>query len=384
MSIKSLKDKKISVLVFGRYHSFDLVNGLSGYFKSIQLITSFPNFKIKQWGTINATSVTLPIFEYINRSISILKLNFLITETYIKRHFNYLANYYLKDSDVIIGWSSCSLPSIISNPSAVFILERGSAHYSSQMKLLKDEHDKYNLNFEPDYNSWKQELLEYELCDYISVPSNFVKETFISNGISESKIFLNPYGCNLTEFFPEKKKDNKFRVIFCGLGSIQKGFHVLLQALEILSKDGLEIELIHAGGIDSNMNSFFGKCSNVNYQPVGNIAQSKLRYYYSQSSIFVLPSIQDGFGMVITQAMACGLPIIVSENTGGPDILEIENGCGFTVKPGDIIDLKNKINWFYNNKEESGKMGKLSLKAVEQNFTWDDYAKRYSLFLSRL
>ena len=381
---KSLVNMKISILVFGRYHSFDLANGLNKGVNKVKLITSFPNFKVKQWGVLNSRVITLPIFEYLNRSLVFFKLNHLIPETYIKKCFNFVANYYLKGSDVVIGWSSCSLPSIIKNPNSIFILERGSAHYSSQMNLLIEEYSKYNLEFKPDYNSWKQELLEYELCDYISVPSNFVKETFISNGVTESKIFLNTYGCNLAEFFPKEKKDDKFRVIFCGLGSIQKGFHVLLQAIELLAEDGLDIELLHVGGVEDNIDFFLETCTNINYNPVGVVAQSKLREYYSQSSVFVLPSIQDGFGMVITQAMACGLPIIVSENTGGPDILNLESGCGFSVIPGDVVDLKNKLFWCYNNQDECRKMGKLSLNLIKQNFSWDEYAKKYSDFLTRL
>lgn len=375
---------KISILVFGRYHSFDLANGLNKGVNKVKLITSFPNFKVKQWGVLNSRVITLPIFEYLNRSLVFFKLNHLIPETFIKKCFNFVANYHLKGSDVVIGWSSCSLPSIIKNPNSIFILERGSAHYSSQMKLLIEEYSKYNLEFKPDYNSWKQELLEYELCDYISVPSNFVKETFISNGISESKIFLNPYGCNLADFFPEEKKDDKFRVIFCGVGSIQKGFHVLLQAIELLAVDGFDIELLHVGGVENNIDFFIETCPNINYKPTGVVAQSKLREYYSQSSVFVLPSIQDGFGMVITQAMACGLPIIVSENTGGPDILNIESGCGFSVIPGDVVDLKNKLFWCYNNQVKCKEMGKLSLNIIKQNFSWDEYAKKYSDFLSTL
>ena len=79
--------------------------------------------------------------------------------------------------------------------------------------------------------------------------------------------------------------------------------------------------------------------------------------------------------MVIVQAMACGLPTICSENTGGPDIAR-ENIDGFTVPIRSVEALKEKIEWCYCNRQASREMGHSAQQRVQSGFSWDDYGER--------
>ena len=81
--------------------------------------------------------------------------------------------------------------------------------------------------------------------------------------------------------------------------------------------------------------------------------------------------------MVQAQAMACGLPIIATENTGAGEFVESEKN-GFIVPSRDIEDLKAKISYFYKNREESKRMGKAAKTTIENGFSWSDYGARYS------
>jgi glycosyltransferase involved in cell wall biosynthesis len=89
----------------------------------------------------------------------------------------------------------------------------------------------------------------------------------------------------------------------------------------------------------------------------------------------VLNSVEDGFGMVIPQAMACGLPAICTEHTGGPDIVR-DGTDGFIIPVQDTERLKEKLLWCYENQEACGAMGSAARERVEESFKWKDYGDR--------
>ena len=122
------------------------------------------------------------------------------------------------------------------------------------MKMVKDEANRQGFTFfrpnkrlvaaMPNYNHWQRELLEYELTDYISVPSQFAVDSFLECGIPESKLIKVPYGVDLKEFYPVKKEDDIFRIIHCGEISFRKGVHYLLQAFSELALQNSELWLV--------------------------------------------------------------------------------------------------------------------------------------------
>ena len=69
----------------------------------------------------------------------------------------------------------------------------------------------------------ERELMEYQEADYISIPSHYVKETFVRQGIPAAKLIQTPYGVDLSNFHPVPKQDKIFRIIHCGALNIRKG-----------------------------------------------------------------------------------------------------------------------------------------------------------------
>jgi glycosyltransferase involved in cell wall biosynthesis len=111
------------------------------------------------------------------------------------------------------------------------------------------------------------------------------------------------------------------------------------------------------------------------YKAIGPVPQKELYKYYSNSSVFVLPSIEDGFGMVINQAMSCGLPVILTENTGGYDI--VRDGIdGFIIPIRDVEKLKEKILYLYENPEICKQMGQNAKERAKSGFSWEDYGNK--------
>jgi glycosyltransferase involved in cell wall biosynthesis len=92
--------------------------------------------------------------------------------------------------------------------------------------------------------------------------------------------------------------------------------------------------------------------------------QTELKNIMSRSHVLVLPSIQDGFGMVMAQAMACGCPVIASQNTGGEDLFS-DSVEGFTVPIRDVDSLEERLQKLADNPEERSAMGQRALKRVQ-------------------
>ena len=254
------------------------------------------------------------------------------------------------------------------------ILENGSAHTLYATKILKEEYEKFGVNpgfFQLSHPKLiEQDVLAYRDMDYVSVPSLFVKRTFIEYGIPESKIIHIPYGVDLSEFKQISKDDNVFRVVFVGGMTLQKGVHYILKAFKELNLPNSELLLI--GTITEEIKPFFKKYEG-SFKYIGHVPQRELHKYYSQGSVFLIASIQDGFGMVISQAMACGLPVICTTNTGGEDM---DGKDGFIIPIRDTEAIKEKLLLLYKNPDLPKQMGKSAKQRVSSGFTWDDYGNR--------
>lgn len=106
------------------------------------------------------------------------------------------------------------------------------------------------------------------------------------------------------------------------------------------------------------------------------ISFNDLKKLYVASDIFILPSIEEGFGLVLTEAMASGKPVI-GTNVGGIS-MQIENNCnGFLIEPANEKQLAEKIKYLIDNPEERVRMGENSRKIAENKFNWEKIAENY-------
>lgn len=371
---------KATISVFGRFHAFYLANELQKHGYLHRLVTSYPKFETVKYGIPRNKIISWLPLEVANRLWNKTPLVF-------KRYYN--AQYILaeaydyiaakcipSDTDIFIGWSSKSLHSIRRAKALGIktVLERGSSHMLYQQQILKEEHEKYGLTVQLAHPKIvEKELQEYEEADYISIPSFFVKRTFLERGIPEKKLIHVPYGVDLTNFRPVPKEDKIFRIIHCGGISMQKGAHYLLQAFYELNLPDAELWLI--GSMSNEIKPFLEKYDNGRVFHKGPYPQNILYRYYSQGSVFCLASIQEGLAMVQPQAMACGLPVICTTNTGGEDIIR-DGVDGVIIPIRDVEALKEKILYMFENQYRCKEMGQSARNRVQSGFSWDDYGER--------
>lgn len=230
------------------------------------------------------------------------------------------------------------------------IVERGSAHVVARQNILAQEYELLGIprQFAPvPPRLMDRELKEYEVADLIAVPSQFAAQTFVENGISADKVFRIPYGVDVNRFIPRTDySDSVFRVLCVGNLGPEKGIGHLVTAIEQL--DPTRTELVLAGSIDDYTRQLLSKTT-VRCRTLGVVPQSQLPDVYRMASAFSLLSVQEGLSMAALEAMAAGLPVVVSERTGVTDL--ITNGVnGFVVPVRDsqtaaamLLDLQESL-----------------------------------------
>ena len=371
---------KITISVLGRFHLFHLAKQLQDHNFLARLITSYPKFEAVKYG-INPENITsLLSHEIHNRgwrqisrlTASLFNPQYMIFELYDRHASRHL----MASSDIFVGLSGCCLYSLrrARRMGAKTVLERGSSHMLYQRKILTEEYRKFGLEKEVVHPKVvERELTEYQEADYISVPSHYVKETFIRQGIPAAKLIQTPYGVDLSNFHPVPKQDKIFRIIHCGGLSIRKGIPYLLQAFSELRLKDAELWLI--GSITDEIKPFLRQFSSPAIVHKGPFPEKDLYRYYSQGSVFCLASIEEGLAMVQAQAMACGLPVICTTNTGGADLVR-EGRDGFILPIRDVDAIKEKILYFYENPDAGHVMGESALRRVQAGFSWSDYGHK--------
>jgi glycosyltransferase involved in cell wall biosynthesis len=215
-----------------------------------------------------------------------------------------------------------------------------------------------------------------------------LKEKLVKKGIPEEKLEVIPNGVNVEDFNVSeegiervKKKYglNGIVVMFAGTVTPRKGVFELIRATEILNrKDTL---FLIVGNLDldreySQKVMEYARSKGINAKFTGFVPYEDLKALYSACDIFVLPSLEEGHGIVLTEAMASGKPLIGSNVGGIP--MQIRDGWnGFLVEPGDEKLLAEKIEYLIENEEERVRMGKNSRKLAKGEFDWEKIAEKY-------
>lgn len=227
---------------------------------------------------------------------------------------------------------------------------------------------------------WKLERKEQEisLADHIFVASSVTQRSLVEAGVSTEKISVIPYGAPIEYFRPQAKPDAQFRALYVGRMSPRKGVQYLLEAWQSLKLPNAELLFV---GSNLMPEAWLQSYQHL-YKHIASIPHVSLNQYYSLASVLVFPSLVEGFGLVLTEAMACGIPVITTPNTAGPDI--ITDGIeGFIVPIRDVEALEEKLEWCYRHPTELAEMGRAARKRAEQ-LTWQLYRQRLVAKVSSL
>lgn len=217
-------------------------------------------------------------------------------------------------------------------------------------------------------SAWQCErrLAEIEMADQIWCPSNLVKDSLLQQGVDASKLFVVHPGIDLERFQQNgRAPSSRFKLVFVGGVCVQKGVIILLDALRRIRYT--DVEVVLNGAVEPAVLDWL-----TTVQP--ELRQKRIEVvidpgdpvrHLSDASAFVLPSMHDAFGIVVLEAMAAGLPVITSNQTGAKDLVE-EGANGFVVPAGDADALADKIETLYEDGELRRRMGQRSSETARR------------------
>ena len=211
---------------------------------------------------------------------------------------------------------------------------------------------------------------EVETADCVFVLSSYQRSTFVEAGVDPGKLRLTPLGVDLRTFTPGPRTDDGvFRVAFAGQITQRKGISYLLDAFQRAALPRSELVLI---------GNFHRDAAPILRRPgvrhVPHLPRWELPEQYRRADVFVLPSLVEGFGLTALEAMACGVPVIVSGHTFGRDV--VNDGVeGFVVPIRDADAIADRLTTLAEDRSLRDRMAAAARRRAE-DFPWDIYRER--------
>ena len=261
-----------------------------------------------------------------------------------------------------------------------YVCDRGSTHIVMQDRLLREEHERQGFPFAGiDPRTLEKEQAEYAEADVVTVPSGFVRDTFVQMGVPAAKLHRIPYGVDLAAFRPCAPRDPGFRVLFVGALSLRKGLPYLLQGFGRAALAGARLVLVGAPVPETE--TLLAHFPVANVERLGALPRPRVAEEMSRASVLVLPSIEEGLALVQAQAMACGCPVIATPNTGAADLFE-DGREGFIVPLRDVDAIADRLSRLHGDAALRAAMGEAALARVRKIGGWDAYGRAsIALFL---
>ena len=377
----------IAIITHGRFHIFDLARELIGLGHNVTLFTNYPCFAIKRFGIQADHCRTFFLHLLMVKMLQMLHIN-LIFEKFIHWSFGFWAakavSFYQpkKKWDVIMSMSGVALEAFenFSNTDTICVLCRGSTHISDQYNILYKLKEQTGCYIElPSKWMILREIKEYKVANVVHIPSRFALAGFVREKFDEKKCGVINFGVDVSSFniseikknerYDRIKKSPKIRVLNTGNFSMQKGALDYKALVEILPDDQFEIR--HVGAISNDAVSVFSEVKNK-ICFFGKVSQFDLNEHYLWADIFIILSIQDGFSVVVTQAMAMGLPVIATTNVGSSDLIT-DKYNGYIVPICDHVCVNSILIGLYTDRNKFLNIAENSFNGLKIR-TWKDVA----------
>jgi glycosyltransferase involved in cell wall biosynthesis len=272
--------------------------------------------------------------------------------------------------DILIGYENCNLESFKTAKKAgkITVLDMAAVHHQCQNPILTAA-GTYTPQYNIEYICQRKDEA-YEYTDFVFALSKFAEKTMIEGGIPANRIYLTYLGINQSVFTPKPYKQIEEEVLnlyFVGTMSHRKGLPFLISLLKNLMNRGRNVQLTLIGPIDD----FDAKALNEpNCRYVPFLNHTDLVAMHHALDLFIFPSNIDSWAQVVIEAMACGSPILVSENTGAKDA--VEQGGGLVLPVGDLEAWTEAVEKVYFNRFLLKKWGNKAAIVAKQ-YSWEAY-----------
>lgn len=362
---------KIAIVVHGRFHGFDLARALLDRGHDVVVFTNYPRWATARFGLARDRVRSLARHGALSRAAS--RATRVWAGAYRERWLHELFGRWAATElaretwDVVHCWSGVSeellRATLPGRP--LRLLMRGSAHIQVQDRLLAEEETRTGCPADRP-SAWMvaREMREYALADRIAVLSGFARQSFVDQGVAAEKVSVLPLGVDTRAFRPPEDVIERRRArilepgpltaLYVGALSFQKGLRDLLQTAAITQASGRSIRFALVGPRTESARATLAEAG-PNVQILRKRPQHQLPDVYQAADLFVFPTIHDGFGLVLTQAKAAGLPMLATTNCAAPDLVS-EGLDGWILPIRDPRAFADRLQWCDDHREALASM----------------------------
>lgn len=343
----------------------------------------FEQNKIKQYcemlGLLKLATINIKIFKKYFEII-----NYYTADKFAKN----VAKYVMKnDIDVVVTYDDTSpiLFEILEKkaPNVIRVTDMSAANLL-YMRRIYDEDLKLAPKFSNRLKSerdvvWNPFIIdrtnrEIKSTQHFLVPSNFVKKSLNFSGVEDHVMHLCPYGVDLSLFGQKQyisKKDNDcIEFIYVGGVKELKGIYYLLETFKRIPTNIAHLTVV--GNYDKNDIDIKDYLDFVTF--TGPVLHENIPDLLKKADVFVFPSLGEGLSLSVLEAAACGLPLIISENSGANDGIT-DGKEGFIIPIQSVEKIYEKVTWFINNRDKIQCMG-MDARQFALKYSWDNYYAR--------
>ena len=370
----------VTISVWNKFHSFPLIDGLTrNQFKVYANGVSGdrPNALVYNRAELSR------IAYFLHRKIKCG--NFALAGS-LKFYEQFVCSH-LGDAHFFWGWSGHHLKAFqrAKKLEKKIILERGSSHPMWRFEQMKSEHQRSDTG-KYDYSKklLEKELAEIELADYVSIPSQFVKDTFLQYGVSQKKLLVNPYGADVSYW--RKASESRSCIsarpltfVWAGAVMQRKGVYYLLEAWKKAKLN--HAKLLFVGGVSHDAKQYLDDLPE-GVEICGYKTHAELLEIYKNADVGILPSLEEGMARSLLEAMSAALPLIITYETGMTQFINHQEH-GWIVESKSIDDIVLALKEADANREGLADMGNKAYEVIK-GYTWDAYGDRASKLFAEI
>jgi glycosyltransferase involved in cell wall biosynthesis len=403
---------RIVQTVFGVFHHFELARELHRRGHLQRIYSTWPRSRLRREGLPESLVDTFPWLQLAEHAAARLRLprladhagyaNALAFDRHTLRALQRLPQ--LPQALIAISGSSLRTGQWLQAQGGVFVCDRGSSHQRFQQDILSQEFARWGVSSSlqahiSDPRDTAREEAIYAQADAIVVPSAFAARSFLAQGVPAAKLHTIPYGAPLEGFHPAASSPSSpsvpdqnlpgstsFDVLFVGAVGLRKGLPYLLQAFSHLNHP--QKTLCIAGSITADGRELLANLSAHHLsldgvELVGPLPRAQLAALMARSDVLVLPSMEDGFGLVLAEAMASGCIPIASNHTGAED-LYTDGVEGFVVPAGDSQAIAHRLQQLADSPDLYRRMRAAALARVQSLGGWTTYGDQWERLLTHI
>jgi starch synthase len=362
---------RVAIATTGRFHVLDLARELCAQGMDVAFYSMLPPGRARQFGLPESAYRLVPelIATGVADRLARQHLN-LSLDAAVMRAANKAIIRQLGQCDIFIGMAGLMLEAseyAKARFGAKVFIERGSRHIESQAEILAAIPGAEQVRAE----DIARDVRCYEIADAVVVPSFHAERSFTERAFDPARLFRNPYGVDLKQFRPAPAGQSmpENTVAFVGRWSLRKGVDFVSRVVQRQPR----LNLLHAGAIGD-----YAIPQAAQFTSVGHVDQPMLHEIYTNATISVLPSKEEGLALVLAQSLACGVPIVCSDRSGGEDLKAlIDTPDAIAIVPADderaferaVLAMLESAHEFWG-RDLLGASGRAALQ-------WPAYGKRY-------